>query len=265
TVIAGDTSAAALGLGGFASRQTVTAGSSVHIAAQSVAAKARKLASHVLEAAEEDLEIVGGEVRVVGAPQLSVKLGELARILKGAPGYGFPPGIDPGLHADSMFRVDKLAYANSCHVVEVEVDIETGGVRITRYTAIQDSGRRVNPLIVEGQVHGGIAHGVGNGLFEWMGYDAAGQPVTTTFADYLLPTATDLPKFETLYKETPSPHNPLGVKGVGELGIIPVGAALISAIEDALSPFNVHIAQMPITPHEVLELIAQGRAAAEKR
>jgi aerobic carbon-monoxide dehydrogenase large subunit len=259
TVVAGDTSAAALGLGGFASRQTVTAGSSVHLAAQSVAAKARKLASHVLEAAEEDLEFAGGEVRVVGAPQLSVKLGELARILKGAPGYGFPAGIDPGLHADSMFRIDKLAYANSCHVVEVEVDIETGGVRIARYAAIQDSGRRVNPLIVEGQVHGGIAHGVGNGLFEWMGYDAAGQPVTTTLADYLLPTATDLPRFETLYKETPSPHNPLGVKGVGELGVIPVGAALISAIEDALSPFNVRIAQMPVMPHELVELIARGK------
>jgi aerobic carbon-monoxide dehydrogenase large subunit len=264
TVVAGDTSAAALGLGGFASRQTVTAGSSVHLAAQSVAAKARKLASHVLEAAEEDLEFAGGEVRVVGAPQLSVKLGELARILKGAPGYGFPAGIDPGLHADSMFRIDKLAYANSCHVVEVEVDIETGGVRIARYAAIQDSGRRVNPLIVEGQVHGGIAHGVGNGLFEWMGYDAAGQPVTTTLADYLLPTATDLPKFETLYKETPSPHNPLGVKGVGELGVIPVGAALISAIEDALSPFNVRIAQMPVMPHELVELIARAKNEAPK-
>ena len=221
TVVAGDTAAAALGLGGFASRQTVTAGSSVHIAAQAVAAKARKLASHVLEAAEEDLEIADGEVRVVGAPQIAVKLGELARILKGAPGYGFPKGIDPGLQADATFRVDQLAYANGCHVVEVEVDIETGGVRILRYVAIQDCGRRINPMIVEGQVHGGIAHGIGNAMFEWMGYDAAGQPVTTTFADYLLPTATDLPKFETLYKETPSPHNPLGVKGVGEVGVIP--------------------------------------------
>jgi len=264
TVVAGDTAAAALGLGGFASRQTVTAGSSVHIAAQSVAAKARKLASHVLEAAEEDLEIADGAVRVVGAPQLSVKLGELARILKGAPGYGFPPGIDPGLAADATFRIDKLAYANSCHCVEVEVDIETGAVRIARYVALQDSGRRVNPAIVEGQLHGGIAHGVGNALFEWMGYDASGQPVTTTFADYLLPTATELPRFEALYKETPSPHNPLGVKGVGELGVIPAAAALISAIEDALSPFGVHIAQMPITPDKIVELIAQARSGAAK-
>ena len=196
TVVAGDTAAAPLGLGGFASRQTVTAGSSVHVAAQAVAAKARKLASHVLEAAEDDLEVVGGEVRVVGAPQLSVKLGELARILKGAPGYGFPPGLDPGLEASAMVRLDALAYSNACHVAEVEVDIETGAVSIVRYAAIQDAGRRVNPMIVEGQIHGGIAHGIGNAMFEWMGYDAAGQPITTTFADYLLPTATEVPKIE---------------------------------------------------------------------
>ncbi|MGA8612514.1 MAG: xanthine dehydrogenase family protein molybdopterin-binding subunit [Xanthobacteraceae bacterium] len=259
TVVVGDTAAAPLGLGGFASRQTVTAGSSVHVAAQAVAAKARKLASHVLEAAEDDLELVDGEVRVVGAPQLSVKLGELARILKGAPGYGFPPGLDPGLEASAMVRLDALAYSNACHVAEVEVDIETGAVTIVRYAAIQDAGRRVNPMIVEGQIHGGIAHGIGNALFEWMGYDAAGQPVTTTFADYLLPTATEVPKIETLYKETPSPRNPLGVKGVGELGVIPAAAALISAIEDALSPFNVHIAQMPIMPHELMEMIERGK------
>ena len=260
TVVAGDTAAAPLGLGGFASRQTVTAGSSVKIAAEAVAAKARKLASHMLEAAEEDLEIVDGEVRVVGAPQLSVKLGELARVLKGAPGYALPPGIDPGLDASATFRVDQLAYSNACHVVEVEVDAETGGVSILRYIALQDAGRRVNPLIVEGQVHGGIAHGVGNAVLEWMGYDAGGQPVTTTFADYLMPTATELPNFETLYRESPSPHNPLGVKGVGEVGVIPAAAAVISAIEDALSPFGVRIAHMPVMPHELVELIAKAAA-----
>jgi aerobic carbon-monoxide dehydrogenase large subunit len=262
TVIAGDTAAAPLGLGGFASRQMVTAGSSVKIAAAAVAAKARKLASHVLEAAEEDLEIVNGEVRVVGAPQLAVKLGELARVLKGAPGYGFPKDIEPGLEASATFRIDKLAYTNACHAVEVEVDIETGGVRILRYIAMQDAGRRVNPMIVEGQVHGGIAHGIGNAMFEWMGYDAAGQPVTTTLADYLLPTATEVPNLETLYKESPSPHNPLGVKGVGEVGVIPAAAAIISAIEDALSPFGVRIAQMPIAPSKLVELI--GKEPANK-
>jgi aerobic carbon-monoxide dehydrogenase large subunit len=265
TVIAGDTASAPLGLGGFASRQTVTAGSSVQIAAASVAAKARKLASHILEAAEEDLEIADGEVRIVGAPQLAVKLGELARVLKGAPGYPFPKDIEPGLEASATFRIDQLAYSNACHAVEVEVDIETGGVEILRYVAMQDAGRRINPMIVEGQVHGGIVHGIGNAIFEWMGYDEAGQPITTTFADYLLPTAKDVPHLETLYKESPSPHNPLGAKGVGEVGVIPAAAAIISAIEDALSPFAVHLAQMPVTPAKLVELIGKARSKGATR
>jgi carbon-monoxide dehydrogenase large subunit len=265
TVIAGDTAAAPLGLGGFASRQTVTAGSSVQIAAASVAIKARKLASHILEAAEEDLELADGEVRVVGAPQLSIKLGELARVLKGAPGYPFPKELDPGLEASATFRVDQLAYSNACHVAEVEVDTETGGVKVLRYVAMQDAGRRINPMIVEGQVHGGIAHGIGNAILEWMGYDEAGQPITTTFADYLLPTAREVPDFETLYKESPSPNNPLGVKGVGEVGVIPAAAAIISAIEDALSPFDVRIAQMPITPAKLVELLGKSRSKGATR
>ena len=259
SVVPGDTSGASLGLGAFASRQTVTAGNSVLLAARAVAEKAKKLASHVLEAAEHDLEIADGEVRVIGARQLSVKLGELSRILRGAPGYGFPPGMEPGLEANLQFRIDDLAYANGCQVVEVEVDVETGEVRILKYHALQDSGRLINPMIVDGQVHGGIAHGIGNALFEWMGYDERGQPLTTTFADYLLPTATELPPLTTLYKETPSPLNPLGVKGVGEVGTIPAAAAVISAVENALEPFGVHIAQVPITPHKLIELIAAGR------
>jgi len=114
-------------------------------------------------------------------------------------------------------------------------------------------------MIVDGQIHGGIAHGIGNALFEWMGYDDGGQPLTTTFADYLLPTATELPRLTTLYRESPSPLNPLGVKGVGEVGTIPAAAAIISAAEDALTPFGVHIAQVPIMPHELVELIAMAR------
>src|SRR5262249_11024557 len=159
--------------------------------------------------AEHDLEIVDGEVRVVGAPQLCVKLGELARILKGAPGYGFPADIDPGLDASVNWRADALAYANACHVAEVEGDIETGGVQILHYVALQDSGTLINPMVVDGQVQGGVAHGIGNALLEWMGFDEAGQPVTTTFADYMLPGAMEVPAMQTLYKETPSPLNPL--------------------------------------------------------
>jgi aerobic carbon-monoxide dehydrogenase large subunit len=258
TVVPGDTGGVALGLGAFASRQTVTAGSSVLLAARAVAAKAKKLASHLLEAAEHDLELVGGEVRVVGAPQLAVKLGELARILKGAPGYGFPPEIEPGLDANVNWRTDALAYANACHVAEVEVDPETGGVRLVNYVALQDSGTLINPMMVDGQVRGGVAHGIGNATLEWMGFDAGGQPITTTFADYLLPGAMEVPAIETLYMQTPSPLNPLGAKGAGEVSTIPTAAAVISAIEDALQPFGVRIAQTPVTPQKLVELIAAG-------
>jgi aerobic carbon-monoxide dehydrogenase large subunit len=254
-VVAGDTSGVSLGLGGFASRQTVTAGSSVHLAAKAVAEKAKKVASHVLEADENDLELKDGEVRVAGAPQLNVKLSEIARILQGAPGYGFPAGVDPGLEANVNHRTDSLAYANGCHACEVEVDVETGEVKILRYVAMQDSGILINPMMVEGQIHGGVAHGIGNALYEWMGYDEAGQPVTTTFADYLLPTATEVPMLDTLYKETRSPLNPLGVKGVGEAGTIPCAAALISAIEDALMPFGARIGQVPLSPSAIVTMI----------
>jgi carbon-monoxide dehydrogenase large subunit len=260
-VVAGDTATVAVGLGGFASRQTVTAGSSVMLAARAVHDKAKKLASHLLEAGEHDLEVVDGAVRVVGAPKLAVGLSELARVLQGAPGYGFPPGVDPGLEANVNHRLDALAYANACHVAEVEVDTETGGVRILRYCAIQDSGTLINPMMVTGQVEGGVAHGIGNALLEWMGFDAGGQPLTTSFAEYLLPGAIEVPAIDTLFKQTPSPLNPLGAKGAGEVGTIPAAAAVISAIEDALAPFGVRIGETPLPPQRILELIAEGKAA----
>jgi carbon-monoxide dehydrogenase large subunit len=259
TVVAGDTAAAPLGLGAFASRQLVTAGSSVLLAAKAVAAKARALAAHLLEAAEHDLELRDGQVRVIGAPDLAVGLGELARVLKGAPGYPFPPDLEPGLEARSTFRTDALAYANACHVAEVEVDVETGGVRVLRYVAMQDSGRLINPLIVDGQVRGGVVHGVGNAVLERMGYDEAGQPLTTTFQDYLLATSVEAPPIETFYRESPSPLNPLGVKGAGEVGTIPTAAAVVSAIEDALTPFGVRISEVPVSPQRLVELIASAR------
>jgi carbon-monoxide dehydrogenase large subunit len=263
-VVAGDTAVSALGLGGFASRQTVTAGSSVMLAAEAVAEKAKKLAGHILEAAEEDLELADGEVRVVGAPQLKVPLAELARILQGAPGYAFPPGMEPGLEASANFRTDALTYANACHVAAVEVDIETGGVKILRYVAMQDSGTLINPMMVDGQVVGGIVHGVGNALYDGMEYDSAAQPLTTTLADYLLPTAMEAPAIQTLYQQTPSPLNPLGVKGVGELGTIPAAAAIVSAVEDALQPFGLRLTDVPLSPRKLLAMIRQARSGPNK-
>lgn len=260
SVTCGDTIVAPLGLGGFASRQLVTAGSTVLLAARAVAQKAKRLASHMLEASEEDLELADGCVRVKGVPDHAVKLGELARILRGAPGYAFPSGLDPSLESDVKWQTEALTYSNTSHVVEVEVDIHLGSVRILRYVAFQDVGVRVNPMIVDGQVRGGIAHGIGNALFEQMSYDDRGQPLTTTFADYLLPTATELPKFETIYRETPSPLNPLGAKGVGEVGTIPAAAAVISAVEDALRPFEIRISQTPISPNALFDMITRARS-----
>jgi aerobic carbon-monoxide dehydrogenase large subunit len=254
-VVSGDTAMVPLGLGAFASRQLVTAGSSVLIAARAVAQKAKRLASQLLEVAEDDLELANGALHVVGAPALGVSLGELSRILQGAPGYGFPPGMEPGLQETRHFRTDALAYANACHAAEVEVDIETGEVLVLRYVAMQDSGTLINPLIVDGQVHGGIAHGIGNAVLENMVYDDAGQPLTMSFAEYLLPTAPDLPSFETLYQQTPSPLNPLGAKGAGEVGTIPAAAVIISAIENALRPFGVRLTRAPVTPADLVALI----------
>jgi carbon-monoxide dehydrogenase large subunit len=193
------------------------------------------------------------------APERAIQLGELARVLRGGPGYAFPPGFAPGLEASAAFRVDQLAYANACHVAEVEVDVETGGVRILRYFALHDHGVQINPMIVDGQTRGGIAHAIGNALYEWMGYDENGQPTTTSFADYLLPTATEIPAIESFYRSSPSPLNPLGVKGAGEAGVIPSAAAVISAVENAVEVFGVSITDVPLTPHRLVELIAAAR------
>jgi carbon-monoxide dehydrogenase large subunit len=259
SVVAGDSSVVPVGLGGFASRQTVTAGNSVRLAAREVAEKAKMLAGMLMQARPDELELAGGTVRVKATPDRAISLGEIARLLRGGPGYAFPPGLTPGLEASAAFRVDQLAYANACHVVEVEVDIETGGAQILRYVALHDHGVQVNPMIVDGQTRGGIAHGIGNALYEWMGYDETGQPVTTTFADYLLPASLDVPAIESAYTCSPSPLNPLGVKGAGEAGVIPAAAAVISAVENALEPFGVRIAEVPLTPYRLLELITAAR------
>jgi carbon-monoxide dehydrogenase large subunit len=226
------------------------------VAARKVREKALKVAAQMLEAAESDLELAQGTVRVVGTNR-SVTLGAIARLMRGAPGYALPADVEPGLEAKAEWRTDEMAYAHSVQGCEVEVDAETGGVRILRYVALQDSGKLVNPMIVEGQVHGGVVHGIGNALFEWMAFDENAQPITTTFADYLLPTSTEVPPIEVLFHESPSPMNPLGVKGVGEGGTVPVAAAIISAVEHALEPFGVHLAQAPIHPVRILELLGK--------
>ena len=260
-VISGDTSVVPVGLGGFASRQTVTAGSSVLLASRAVAQKAKKLASHVLEVAEEDLEFADGSFRVAGAPQIE----RTARRARAHP---------PGRAGLSRSR---RAWSPGCRRPRTSAPMRSpmpmpATPPRSRSTArparcgccatsrCRTSGTLVNPMIVDGQVHGGIAHGIGNALLEWMGYDASGQPMTTNFADYLLPTAPVFPMFETRFMQTPSPLNPLGAKGAGEVGTIPAAAAVVSAIEDALQPLGVRITQSPVTPAHIVELIARERA-----
>jgi len=259
TVTTGDTAAIALGLGGSNSRQTVMAGSSAHVAAVKVREKTLAIAAQLLEAAAQDLEIVGDHVRVKGVPDMKVGLAMVARAVAGTAGFSLPQGMAPGLEATEQMVIDDMAHANGTAVAEVEVDVETGRVDVLRFVAVHDCGRMVHPTLVDGQIAGGTAHGIGNALYEWMGYDADAQPVTTTFADYLLVTATEMPRVEIAHQESPSPLNPLGVKGVGECGVVPVTAAVASAVEDALSPFGVRIAQTPIFPAQIVKLIEEAR------
>jgi len=259
-VTAGDTRFVSFGMGGFASRQAILAGSAVQIAARDVQAKALKAAESMLEVPEHDLSLRNGRVEVVGAPGSGVTLAEIALKLKGAPGYALPRGLTPGLEATAMYQYDAQAFANATHACEVEVDIGTGDTRILRYVAVHDSGRLINPMIAEGQVHGGIVHGIGNALFEKMRYDEIAQPLTTTFADYLLPTAPEIPDMQVIFFETPSPTNPIGVKGIGETGTIPAIACIASAVENALEPFGIRITETPITPIAILERLERGSA-----
>ncbi len=259
TVTTGDTAAIALGLGGSNSRQTVTAGSSAHVAAVKVREKALAIASQLLEAAAADLEIAGDQVRVKGVPDMKVSLAKIARAVAGTAGFSLPQGVTPGLEATEHVVIDDMAHANGTAVAEVEVDAETGRVDVLRYVTVHDCGRMVHPTLVDGQIAGGTAHGLGNALYEWMGYDADAQPVTTTFADYLLVTATEMPRVEIAHQESPSPLNPLGVKGVGECGVVPVTAAIASAVEDALSPFGVRVTQTPILPAQLVAMIQEAR------
>jgi aerobic carbon-monoxide dehydrogenase large subunit len=260
-VTIGDTKGIAMGMGAFASRIAVNAGNSAAMAADNVRAQVLKLAARVFEAKETDLVIADGRVKLQTGNRPSLGFGELARIAQGMPGFSFPAGQQsPGLEHTAYFTPSQAAYCNGCHVAEVEVDIATGFVRVLDYVVAHDSGTILNPLIVDGQVQGGVAHGIGNALFEWMMYDENGQPLTTNFGDYLLPMAADVPKVAQTHMESPSPFNPLGVKGAGEGGTIPAAAAIIAAIENALAPFDVKLTTAPTTPEKIVELLSASSA-----
>ncbi len=259
TVTTGDTAAISMGIGGFNSRQAVMAGSSAHVAAVKVRDKALAIAAHLLEVSARDLEIDGERIHITGVREKSIGLGEVARAVAGTAGFRLPGNMAPGLEATEHVVIDQMTYANGTAVAEVEVDAETGAVRICRFVLAHDCGKLIHPLIVAGQLAGGVAHGIGNALFEWMGFDDHGQPVTTNLGEYLLVTATEMPRIEIIHQVSPTQLNPLGIKGVGEAGVIPTAPALISAIEDALQPFGVHLARTPVFPADIMALIEAGR------
>ena len=261
TVVCGDTSTIQLGLGGFASRQTVTAGNSVHIAARKTREKAIAAAAILLEVAPETIDIDDGMLGVKGSNRF-LSFADVADSLAGAPGYKMPGGLAPGLEFAENFGTAALTYGLGVHAVEVEVDAQVGAVTILRYAVVTDCGRIINPMMVDGQIHGGVVHGVGNALFERIAFDENAQPTTMTLADYLMPTATEIPAIRTETMQHLSPKNPLGVKGVGEAGTVPAAAAIISAVENALCDLGVTIAEAPISPARLCQLIDDAMAGA---
>jgi carbon-monoxide dehydrogenase large subunit len=262
TVVPGDTAGIPYGVGTFASRVAVLASASAVKAAGEVRDKALRVAAGQLEVAVDDLVIDDGRISVRGMPERGLTFQDVATIASTPrPGFALPGGMDPGLEASAYVTVQQSTYSSGAHAAVVEVDRDTGAVKIVRYVAIDDCGTVINPVVVAGQVHGGIAHGIGNALLEEVVYDDAGQLATGTLMDYAMPRADDMPSFGLGHVVTPSPLNPLGVKGAGEGGTLPAPAAIANAIADALAPLRVDITEMPLTRERLWRRI---RAAAEQ-
>jgi len=258
TVRYGDTEQLPDGIGAFASRGTVMGGNAVHRAAERVREKVLMVAGRELEAHPQDLEIRDGRVFVKGAADRSLTFRDVARAATVT--RALAAGFEPGLEALEFYRQQKMTYGHGAHLVLVEVDPDTGVVEILRYLIEYDIGRAVNPQLVDGQIVGGTAQGVGAALLEDLAYDAEGQLMTSSLMDYLLPTTGEVPSVDVhLSEDDPSPVNPLGVKGAGEDGTVGAGAAVANAVADALSPFGVTVTTMPLSPSRVLELIRAAR------
>jgi carbon-monoxide dehydrogenase large subunit len=256
-IVTGDTDQFHWGAGTFASRGAVVAGNAINEAAKDVRQKILKLASELLEAAEEDIQIRDGQVFVAGVPDRSMSLGQLATAANPMRG-AVKPGTEPGLESTNYFGPKRGATASGVHAMILEVDPETMQVTIQKYVVVHDCGRVINPLILDGQIQGGVAQGIGNAYYEKVAYDEQGQLLTGSFSDYLLPTSLDVPRIEVGHETTASPLNPLGVKGAGEAGAIPTGPLFAQAMEDALADTGIEILEIPLSPNRMWELI-QGR------
>jgi carbon-monoxide dehydrogenase large subunit len=260
-VVTGDSDQFHWGTGTFASRGAVVAGNATNEAAKSVREKAIRLAAERLGVAEEQIELAGGNARVAAEPERSISLGELARVANPMRG-AVKPGTEPGLEATRYFGPYRGATASGCHACILEVDPETMQVEIRKYVVVHDCGVVINPLLVDGQVHGGVAQGIGNAFYEQLVYDDNGQLLNASFMDFLLPTALDVPRVEVGHEETSSPLNPLGTKGAGEAGAIPVGALFAQTVENALAIPGLEILEIPLKPSRLWELAEGAKGSA---
>jgi carbon-monoxide dehydrogenase large subunit len=258
-IVHGDTGAIPFGMGTYGSRSASVGGTALLMSVNKVKEKGKRIAAHLLEAAPGDIEYVGGQFQVKGAPGKAVPFGLVA--LTAYVPHNYPEGLEPGLEETSFYDPSNFCFPFGAHACFVEVDTDTGHVKIVRYVAVDDVGRVINPMIVDGMVHGGIAQGVGQALCEGTVYDdASGQLLTGTMMDYAVPKADQLPLYETDRTETPTPVNPLGIKGAGETGTIAATPAVVNAVVDALSGLGVdHIETMPLTAERVWKLVRAAK------
>jgi carbon-monoxide dehydrogenase large subunit len=256
-VLHGDTQVSPKGMDTYGSRSLTVGGVAVLSACDKVIEKAKVIAASMIEASANDLEWSPGRFAVRGDPEKGVTIGEIALATFAA--HNLPDGVEPSLDSDATYDPDNFSFPHGTHLCATEIDTETGMVTIRSYVAVDDVGTVVNPLIVDGQVHGGIAQGIAQALYEEAVYDEDGNLLTTTMADYLLPSAADLPHFTTDRTVTAATTNPMGVKGVGEAGTIASTPAVVNAIIDALRQFGVRDVPMPCTPERVWRAIQAGR------
>lgn len=254
TIVEGDTERCPYGSGSFASRSMVVSGGALILAARRVREKIAKIAGHMLEAAPEDLTIEGGTIAVRGAPGRTLTVAGVARLAYRPAGGTLPPGVDPALEATQYYDPPPATFSNGTHLAVVEVDPETGQVDIVRHVIVEDCGKMVNPMIVEGQTHGAVAQGIGNALYEHFAYDENGQPLTTTFMDYLIPGVMEVPPMDVIHVETPPAVSVSGFKGMAEGGTIGATAAVANAVADALAPLGIEVRELPLTPDRIYRL-----------
>lgn len=254
-VVHGDTARIAMGWGTYGSRTTVVGGAALHMATQKIIAKATKIAAHKLEVSEVDVTFEAGQFGVAGVPGHGMSFASVA--LDAYLAWSLPEGMEPALEATAFYNPKNFTYPFGAHVAMVSVDPHTGDVELMRYIAVDDVGNIINPMIVEGQIHGGLVQGIGQALYEGAEFDDQGQLITGSFLDYAMPKARFFPQFETDHTVTPSPHNPLGVKGVGETGAIASTPAVVNAVMDALAPMGIRDIAMPLTPIKVWNAIHQ--------